>query len=90
MKGSLSQRAYLKWQKFWAIEPWGDVRANLHAALIAREVKLGRVKAGTRVKLDDFMLVDPVARARENKQGFLALMRLIGKPQKRPVKKARQ
>lgn len=90
MRGSLTQRAYLKWQKFWEIEPWGAYRDNLHTALIAREVKLGRIKPGRSVKLDEFILVDPKSRARENKAGFLAFMRLIGKPQKRPGKKARQ
>jgi hypothetical protein len=86
MLASLSQRAYLKWRKYWEAEPWGPFRDNIHAALIAQQVKFGRVKPGTRVSLDDFMVVDPAKRQRRNKAGLLAMLRLVGQPKKAPRK----
>lgn len=88
---ALTQSAYLKWQRFYNAEPWGSFRDNLHAALIAREVRLGRLKPGTRVNLNDFMLLDPARRRRENRASFLTLLRLVAVPKsKARAKKGRR
>lgn len=77
---ALTQSAYLKWHLYWKAEPWGPFRDNLHAAVIAAQVKALRAKRGTRISLSEFMVVDPTARARENRAGFLALLRMVGRP----------
>lgn len=64
MKASMSWRSYAGWRRYWDAEPWGAWRDNMHAAVIAREVRrtTGR---GSAPKLDVFMLRDPTARAVE-------------------------
>lgn len=46
-------------QQFWTQEPWGPWRDNLHAAIIAAEVRRPNLKKGAKVKLEDFMLRHP-------------------------------
>lgn len=88
MKGALTQSAYLKWAAYWREEPWGPWRDNIHAAIIAREVLRGRLKKGVSApKLDTWILVDPRTRARENRAGFVAMLRVVGRS-RADVKKA--
>lgn len=79
-KASLSQSAYRRWQLYWIIEPWGSFRDNLHAAMIAAQVRALRMKKGQRIALEPFMVVDPRSRERQNRAGFLALLHLISQP----------
>lgn len=88
-KASLSQSAYRRWQLYWLAEPWGAFRDNLHAAIVAAQVRALRMKKGTRISLEQFMVVDPRSRARENRAGFVALLRLMGRPRDE-VKRARK
>lgn len=83
MKDSLSQREYLSWQKYWQEEPWGPYRENLHAALIAREVRRPQLKKGAKVTLDDFMVISPRRRQAEATSGLVNFLKLIAKPGKR-------
>lgn len=52
-------RDYEMLQRFWMHEPWGAYRDNVHAAIIAAEIRRPNLKKGARVKLDDFMLRHP-------------------------------
>jgi hypothetical protein len=54
----------LMW-RYWNEEPWGSWRDNIHAALIAAEVRRPNVKQGMKVRLDDFMLRHPEDREAE-------------------------
>lgn len=64
MLKSLPQRVYSGWERYWLTEPWGPWRDNLHAALLAREVRRGT--PGAKVpKLDVFMYSAPIDRAVE-------------------------
>lgn len=83
MRASLSQREYLGWQQYWQEEPWGPYRANIHAALIAREIRRPQLRKGAKCELDDFMLVNPERRRREASENFVNYLRLISKPVKR-------
>ena len=76
----MPQSAYRRWQLYWHVEPWGPFRDNLHAAMVAAQVKALRQKKGSRISLDPFMVVDPASRARENRAGFVTLLRLMGRP----------
>jgi hypothetical protein len=82
MKAALTQREYLGWQKYWAAEPWGPYRDNVHAAIIAREVRRPQLRKGAKLELDDFMVVNPRERQREATANFLNMLRLIAKPGK--------
>jgi hypothetical protein len=52
-------RDYELMSRYWNEEPWGSWRDNIHAALIAAEVRRPNVKQGVKVQLDDFMLRHP-------------------------------
>lgn len=78
-KASLSLSAYRDWQLYWIEEPWGPFRDNLHAAIVAAQVQALRSKKGSRIKLDQFMVMDPSARRRENRAGFIAMLRFMGR-----------
>lgn len=80
MKRSMTQRAYLNWQKFWEEEPWGPYRDNLHAAIIAREVRRRYLKKGAKSKLDDFMVVNPDRRRREASANLIDFLKVVAKP----------
>ncbi len=43
--------------RYWNQEPWGSYRDNLHAAMIAREVRRTAFKG--QHKLEDFMVQQP-------------------------------
>jgi hypothetical protein len=83
MKESLTQRAYLNWQKYWVEEPWGPFRENLHAAIIAREVRRPNMRKGTRTKLDDFMVVNPEARRKAASANMIDFLKLVSKREHR-------
>lgn len=65
MKRSMTQRSYLGWRRLWDEEPWGPWRDNMHAAILAREIRLARVKPGSKVDLEQFMVRTP----KDAKQG---------------------
>jgi len=65
MKSSMSQRSYLGWQRYWDAEPWGPWRDNVHAAIVAREVRRMIARDRAAPKLEAFMLRDPTERAVE-------------------------
>lgn len=45
---------FTRWQRYFVQEPFGVVRDNMHAALVAREIR--RVMTGQDPKLDNYML----------------------------------
>jgi hypothetical protein len=77
MKRSMTQRAYLGWQRYWEEEPWGPYRDNLHAAMIAREVRRPYLRKGAPNKLDDFMVVNPQRRKAEATGNLIDFLKLI-------------
>ena len=79
MLASLSLREYLGWRKYWQVEPWGPWRDNMHAAIIARELRRPQVKPGTRVTHEEFMLRDPLERKRQGNLNLLAFLRSVAK-----------
>lgn len=84
MKRSMTQRAYLGWQRYWEEEPWGPYRDNLHAALIAKEVRRPQLRKGATTKLDDFMISNPRARQADAARGLIEFLKMVSE------KKARQ
>jgi hypothetical protein len=61
--------------RYYGEEPWGAWRDNLHAAIIAREVRAGRAKG--RINLDDFMVVDKRRKAQANMGKFVEALRAM-------------
>jgi hypothetical protein len=71
------------WRMYYAEEPWGATRDNIHAAMIASIIaNAHRGKNSRPFKTDDFMLVGPTERAareQQRKAGFIGWLRAIGK-----------
>jgi len=60
-------------QRYWHEEPWGPYRDNVHAAIIAREIRRGSYKGEHLLK--DFMLQVPERRAAEARSGVFNMFR---------------
>jgi hypothetical protein len=58
--------------RYWSEEPWGSVRDNLHAAIIAREVRSTAYKGEHKIK--DFLLTRPPT-IKEQRQSVFDLFR---------------
>ncbi len=62
-------------QRYWIEEPWGAYRDNVHAAIIAREVRRGTIKGAHAIK--DFMLQTAERKAQEDRGGFFGAFRAM-------------
>jgi hypothetical protein len=62
---------------YWKQEPWGPWRDNLHAALIAREVRRPYLKDQRKNLLADFLVRDPEERVQEGKRKVAGLFTLF-------------
>lgn len=60
--------------RYWAEEPWGPYRDNLHAAIIATEVRRTLTPKAD-IPLDKFMIAHPKRRAGAKKQALIASLR---------------
>jgi hypothetical protein len=65
--------------RYWEVEPWGAWRDNLHAAIIAREVRRPYLRKGASNDLDDFMVMDPEIRRRRRLTALIQALRESGK-----------
>lgn len=52
-------------QRFWLHEPWGPWRDNLHAAMLAIEIRRPYLKKGAKSRIGDFMIRHPDELAEE-------------------------
>ena len=57
LRQTLSAAEWAEWKAFWRIEPWGDVRSDMHNALLCRLIYSAHAgKRGRKVDVEDFML----------------------------------
>lgn len=57
LQATLSAAEWAEWKAFWRIEPWGDVRADWHNAILAYYIYAAHAgKRGRGVKVDAFLL----------------------------------
>ena len=73
----MTLRSYLGWQRFWDVEPWGPWRDNLHAAIIAREIRRGQSRRGARIGIEPFMVKSPTTRRKESEQNLFTLLQTV-------------
>lgn len=78
-------------RRYWNKEPWGPYRDNLHAAIIAREVRRGNYK-GEHL-LDQFMVMLPedqvqlkASRGKQEKSKLFGAMKAIATRAKKAPK----
>lgn len=68
------------WEAYYALEPWGQARDNMHAGLIAAAVSNPHRKKGTRpVTHKDFMLVPRDEQFADNRKRFFSGMRAMAR-----------
>lgn len=68
-------------RRYWYEESWGTYRDNLHAAIIAREVRRTTFKGEH--KLADFMFQRPERRRADERSGVFNLFRALAHKVKR-------
>lgn len=70
----ISSKELTEWMAFYSIEPFGEVRADMRAALIAHTVAAGA--GAKKIKLEDFMLKFEPQEQMSNEQikGVLGLL----------------
>ncbi len=56
MLDSLSSEELEEWHLFYELHPFGHVRGDYQAALIAHTVASMHIKKGHRIKVEDFLL----------------------------------
>ncbi len=62
-----------EWMSYAAMEPWGDTRADMRAAVIAREVRMSFTTGSRRYSLLDFMPIVKAEFEREQKDSADAI-----------------
>jgi len=84
LHATMTARAYRKWELYWKAEPWGPFRDNLHAALIAREVRRPQMRKGARVELEPFLIREPGERQRDANKKLVGALMAMSKVQEKP------
>lgn len=73
----MSHKEFTGWKAFYAVEPFGVRRDNLHAALIASTV--ANCHSKKTYKADDFMLKDEEERRKQATTTFITGLRALSK-----------
>lgn len=74
--------------RYWKQEPWGPWRDNLHAAILAREVRRSWAKGPH--ELSDFMVIDPTQAKSVDKKGVLDFFKSVATRKKRKADKVKK
>lgn len=82
----LSVEDYELMYRYWIEEPWGAFRDNIHAALVAMEVRQSYVPKWKR-SIEPFLVKGPsrkFAEEVEGKKGVFGMLKTMAKRVKRP------
>jgi hypothetical protein len=83
LENSLGSSELVEWQRFWAREPWGAYRDNIHAGLIASTLANAfRGKGGKAITYQDFMLVDRADHKQKKTKEFLGWLGKVAQKKK--------
>lgn len=81
---TVSAREIHDWLQFYSVEPWGAVRDNMHAGMIAAMVfNVNRGERTNALTFKDFMLREAEQVKDNETQKFVATLRALAKPKKR-------
>ena len=72
--GRMSSREFAEWCAYYQIEPFGQERDNLHAAMIACTVANAH---GAKTKIADFMLKMKEAVVRQTPKQMMAILEMF-------------
>lgn len=86
LERTTSAREMRDWSMYYALEPWGSARDNMHAGIVSSTVfNMLRSKDQEPRQFVDFMLKesDPAAESRAKTQKFVAALRAMAKPKRK-------
>jgi hypothetical protein len=68
------------WEAYYVVEPWGQLRDNMHAGLIAAAVSNPhRRKGASAITYQDFLLVAREEKFSDNRRKFFATLKSVAK-----------
>lgn len=80
LKQRMGSRELLDWEAYYAIEPWGQLRDNMHSGMIAAMLANQNRKRGTRaLTYEDFLLVPARDKFADNRKRFFGSLRALAK-----------
>lgn len=83
----MSARELDDWARYYGVEPWGSVRDNMHAGLIAAEIRAPRVRRGKPAPtFKDFMFRDAASARAERRAGTAKVLAALKASAKRKPK----
>lgn len=56
MLASMTHKEFLKWQRFYSVEPWGQARDEYRNGLLVSTIANVNSAKGKRFKIEDFLL----------------------------------
>jgi hypothetical protein len=83
----MSARELDDWYRYYRVEPWGTLRDNQHAGIIAAEIRAPRVRRGKPAPtFKDFMLRDAETARAERRAGTVKALAALKASAKRKPK----
>lgn len=80
LKVRLGSRELQDWEAYYAVEPWGQMRDNMHAGMLASILANQNRKRGARaMTYEDFLLVPASDKYRDNRKRFFGSLRALAK-----------
>jgi hypothetical protein len=77
---ALSARELDEWLIFWQLEPWGPIRDNMHAGLIASTIaNVNRRKGSAPIRFSEFMLLDRESEQARRRSAFVGWLKRAAK-----------
>jgi len=74
----MSSTEFSDWVEFWRREPWGPIRDNMHAGVIASTIaNRMRGRNAKATTMQDFMLVTPEQDAEQKQSKILGLFQAL-------------
>jgi hypothetical protein len=76
----MGSRELQDWEAYYAVEPWGQLRDNMHAGMIASLLANQGRKRGSRAQTyEDFLLVPAQDKFEDNRKRFFGSLKSLAK-----------
>lgn len=80
LRATLGFAELRRWEEFYRVEPWGAVRDNMHAGMIAAAIANQNRKRGSRAySFNDFMLTSKSEQFASNRERFRRMLKANAK-----------
>lgn len=84
LEATVSAREMIAWSDYYDLEPWGAMRDNIHAGIVASMLfNVNRGRAEKPRTFNDFLLITNEEEIKQTKtQQFVVALRAMAKPKK--------